>query len=388
MIDLPAIVRKVDAELVRLDRSIGFLRLVTPTNTEQAWSDFERSTFAREPRFVVPPLDIEPAQVIETLEAIPVSAVEHPSLRRVFEEHRDQSHRKLRMLEARHTPGFLEGSIEVFGGADSSLLRTAEDVLERVPPRSDTLPDDLVTADAFAKIAEQELAYYRAHCPEFRSGVDIDPNGSGLLVSHGRLRIGAAARIPRRRCEALLAHEIGTHILTYVNGSVQPIQLLSSGLAGYDELQEGLASFAEFLVGGLEAERVRQLAARVVAVHQMIDGAGFVDIFRTLHEVLAFPPQAAFLISMRVLRGGGLTKDAVYLRGLSELLGYLREGGDFEVLLLGKYGLAHLPSVHQLREEGVLRGAVVRPRHLADDTRLARLAHARSGASVVDLVPS
>ncbi len=388
MIELSATVRQVDAELVQLDRSVEFLRLVTPTNAEQAWEDFERSNFARKPRFVVPSLDIEPAQVIETLEAIPVSDVEQADLRRIFGEHRDHLHRKLRMLEARHTPGFLAGSVEVFGGANPSLLRTAEDVLERVPPRSDPLSDDLVTVDAFAEIAKQELAYYQAHCPEFRSGVDIDPNGSGLLVSHGRLRIGAAARIPRRRCEALLAHEIGTHVLSHANGSAQPIQLLSSGLAGYDELQEGLASFAEFLVGGLEADRVRQLAARVVAVHQMIDGAGFIDIFRTLHETLAFPAHVAFLISMRVLRGGGLTKDAVYLRGLSELLGYLREGGDFEVLLLGKFALAHLPLIHQLIDEAVLRAAVVRPRHLADDGCIARLANARSGASVVDLVPS
>ena len=71
------------------------------------------------------------------------------------------------------------------------------------------------------------------------------------------------------RVHALLQHEIGTHIVTHVNGSHSRCSLLGAGLAGYDETQEGLAVFAEYLVGGLTARRLRQLAARVVAVHQM-----------------------------------------------------------------------------------------------------------------------
>ncbi|MEZ7978801.1 MAG: DUF1704 domain-containing protein [Myxococcota bacterium] len=388
MSDVPAAVREVDAALVRVDRSTEFLRLVTPINTEQAWEDFDRSNFEREPRFVLPPLDVAPREALAALEAIPVAGVAHAGLQRIFGDHREQLHRKLRMLESRNTPAFVVGSLEVFGGADPELLRVAERVLERVAPPSTQVSDEFVTANAFARIARQELAHYRALYPEFPSGVEIDPNGSGLVVSHGRLRVGAGARISRSRVEALLAHEIGTHVVTYVNGKLQPIQLLSSGLAGYEELQEGLASFAEYLVGGLKADRMRELAARTVAVHLMIEGAGFVDIFRRLHTTLAFPPRKAFLISMRVLRGGGLTKDAIYLRGLSKLLSYLREEGDFEGLLLGKYALDQQPFIRQLREEGLLRGAVVLPRHLAADGSLARLARARFGISMPDLVTS
>ena len=388
MSDVPAAVREVDAALVRVDRSTEFLRLVTPINTEQAWEDFDRSNFEREPRFVLPPLDAAPREALAALEAIPVAGVAHAALQRIFGDHREQLHRKLRMLESRNTPAFVAGSLEVFGGADPGLLREAESVLERVASPSTQASGEIVTVDAFARIAREELAHYEALYPEFSSGVEIDPNSSGLVVSSGRLRVGAGARISRSRVEALLAHEIGTHVVTYVNGKSQPIQLLSSGLAGYEELQEGLASLAEYLVGGLKADRMRQLAARVVAVHLMIEGAGFIDIFRRLHATLAFPPREAFLISMRVLRGGGLTKDAIYLRGLSRLLSYLREEGDFEELMLGKYALGQQPSIRQLREEGVLHGSVVLPRHLAADGSLARLARARIGISMPDLVAS
>ena len=92
---------------------------------------------------------------------------------------------------------------------------------------------------------------------------------------------------PRRRwpsvaIEALLHHEVGTHVVTHVNGAHQPLHILASGLAGHDETQEGLAVLAEHLVGGLTAGRLRQLAARVVAVHQMVERASFEDVHAEL----------------------------------------------------------------------------------------------------------
>ncbi len=73
---------------------------------------------------------------------------------------------------------------------------------------------------------------------------------------------------------------------------------------------------AEYLVGGLSRPRLRLLAARVLATRHMIDGATFVDTFRELDGLYGFDRRTAFTIAMRIYRGGGLTKDAVYLRGL------------------------------------------------------------------------
>ncbi len=87
---------------------------------------------------------------------------------------------------------------------------------------------------------------------------------AGLMVSGDQLLIGGRTRIPRRRVEALLQHEIGTHLITRYNGHHQPFRQLEVGLAGYDGFQEGLAVLAEYLVGGLSRFRMRVLAARVV----------------------------------------------------------------------------------------------------------------------------
>ena len=165
------------------------------------------------------------------------------------------------------------------------------------------------------------------------------------MVSNGNLLIAPTAVVPSHRVHALLQHEIGTHIVTHVNGSCQPLRLLGAGLAGYDETQEGLAVLAEHLAGGLTARRLRQLAARVVAVHQMCAGEIVPDRASQPRRQRRVAAREAFTITMRVFRSGGLTKDAVYLRGLRDVVAYVGAGGDLDVLWLGKMALSDVPHI-------------------------------------------
>ncbi len=70
---------------------------------------------------------------------------------------------------------------------------------------------------------------------------------------------------------------------------------------------------------------------------------------------------------MRVYRGGGFTKDAVYLKGLLSLLNYIRDGNDIEPLLIGKIRQDYLPIVEELVHRKVLRPIPIKPRFLEDD---------------------
>ena len=153
----------------------------------------------------------------------------------------------------------------------------------------------------------------------------------------------------------MVQHEVGTHVLTFINGRAQPFRLLCAGLAGYDELQEGLAVLSEYLVGGLSAARLRLLAARVIAVKCMTDGADFIETFNTLCNDHGFTRRTAFGITARVHRSGGLTKDATYLRGLVSVLRYLRGGGGIEPLLVGKIGMDDLSVMEELLRRKILR---------------------------------
>ena len=131
-----------------------------------------------------------------------------------------------------------------------------------------------------------------------------------------------------------------------------------------------------------------QIAGLVTAcaIEQMLQGANFQEVFHELHREHFFERRIAFTIAMRVFRGGGLTKDLIYLRGLDELLTYLGRGGDIEPLLIGKLGPDHIGMVKELQWRKVLREAPLRPRYLEDPGALARLEEVREGRSVLDLI--
>jgi hypothetical protein len=131
---------------------------------------------------------------------------------------------------------------------------------------------------------------------------------------------------------------------------------------------------------------MRQLAARVVAAKHLVDGASFIETFRLLDRHYDFSQRSAYTITMRVYRGGGLTKDAVYLRGLQTILRYLSSGGDIEPLFVGKMASEHIPIINELQFRKVLQHAPLRPRYMSDERALKRLEYVRQGLTVVDLL--
>jgi len=234
---------------------------------------------------------------------------------------------------------------------------------------------------------KRKIDSYRKKYDGFTATVTVRKDiYSGLLVSKGHLLVGKSTKIPASRVTALLQHEVGTHLVTYYNGQAQPFRQLYCGLAGYDELQEGLAVLSEYLAGGLDPPRIRTLAARVIAAESLLDGASFVDTYRLLSSEYAFPQRQAYTITMRVYRGGGLTKDLVYLQGLVTILKYMQNGGDIEPLIVGKLGADHVPIVQELIHRRVLHSPPLRPHYFEWPGMADALARLRNGISVSQLV--
>lgn len=373
----------IDARLGEIEREVDVLLNTTPVNVAEAWADFERSDFTTVPILRLRPLDFEPDLVLRELYDLRVEDVTDPALHTLFRAKRDEIARQVVTLADRDTSRFLYGSLQLYGGVSPSLVSTALQLLESIPP----LPPSgqSVTAGAFEAAAREELERYRSRYPDFPIALEVREDVSELMVSFGRLLIPETAAIRTDRVEALLHHEVGTHVVTYQNGARQPLTLLTTGLPGYDETQEGLAVLAEYLVGGLDPRRLRVLAGRVVAIDEMLGGAGFLDIFETLRSDHGVATRTAWSIAIRVVVGGGNVKDAIYLRGITHLLEALAEGIDLDVLLVGKLALDHVPLIQDLLDRGVLRPPWVRPRWLDVPGAQQRLERLRAGASVTDL---
>jgi uncharacterized protein (TIGR02421 family) len=372
----------IDRELADIALGYRFLLDVTPVDLIGVRRRFVDD--GEPPEFSYRPLEDDVAVVADRLAKVATQTVEDATLSHLVQAKQREVALQLEMLRCRGSTDFLPLSMELYGAVSPSLLAAAEQLLDEieVPPQDGQQALDAVT---FARRVEAELDHYRAVFPEIEVRVDVRDDGTGVLFTNGDLLIASTARVPISRVDALLQHEVGTHVVTYVNGMRQPLRLLAAGLAGYDETQEGLAVLAEHLVGGLTAGRLRQLAARVVAVHQMVEGASFAEVHRALlHAGVQQGP--AFSIAVRVFRAGGLTKDAVYLRGLIDIMTHLRTGHDLEVFWLGKMALADAPLVEELRTRQVLLQPTLRPRYLADPAARSRLRQAATTTSLGDLI--
>lgn len=386
-------VGEVDERLTELAGRLDFLPAITPVNTEEAWAGFSEEGFRREPVFHYRPLAVDPDVYRRALYDLPIEKVEDPTLAALLRAKRRELDDRVSMLEERGTRRFLHTSLQVYGGAEDELLNLARRMLEHLralpPAGADPTEDGVLdgdTAGLFADLARAEIAWYRRHYAGCTAEVLLRDDVPGVMVVGGNVIVGTPANIDRGRLHALVQHEVGTHVVTYFNGAAQPLRLLAAGLPGHEETQEGLAVFAEHLVGGLTRSRLTMLAARVLAVDALCSGASFRETHVTLRTEAGMSARTAFGVAMRVFRSGGLTKDALYLRGLVAMLRHVAEGAPLEPLLVGKLALADAKVVEELQWRGVLSPVPLRPRWLDEPGSAARLEDVRRGLTVLDLV--
>lgn len=377
----------VDEALARISRSFDFLLGISPINTVEAFERFQAGKFQSQPEFRYRPLTVSPELAKRDLYAIDLGEVEDPVLESLFREKQRELDQQLMMLQRRNTPAFRHVSMLQYGGVETALLEQARAILEHVDGDAAGAGDERIGCHEIQAAAETVVARYRHKVRTFKARVclreDIAP---GLMVSGESLLISTATCMSRARLDALLQHEIGVHLLTCINGNQQGLGIFGSGLAGYEGIQEGLGVFAEFAVDGLTPARLRLLAARVLVVDAMLGGAGFIDCHRLLHARHGFGARSAFNIVARIFRSGGLTKDAIYLRGLNQVFDFIAAGHDLEPFWFGKIAEHHVPVVHELQARGILRLPVAMPEFLSRPSARRNIERIRGGAPFIDLV--
>lgn len=364
----------IDRELSEVSGLLPLLRYVTPTNAIEA-----RLAFADggDPVFDYLPVP-DLGDTARRLSAVEPDRATDPTVRAMARALKRELEVRLDLLSVRGTSRFFLGSVELFGHVEAPLLQLALDLLRG---GTGDAPKETISAKEFAALARVELGRYRDDFPELSSEVLVKDRIAGVMVENGNLYIGSDVRIAVEHVTQLLHHEVGVHVLTYVNGCAQPLHMLAVGLAGHDENQEALGVMSEHLSGGLPRSRLHTLAARVVAAQMRSDDATFRETYERLTES-GSSRASAFTTTMRAYRSGGMTKDAVYLRGLVRLCEHLAGGGTLERLFIGKVALEDEPLVSELRERDVLSDPPLRPRFLDIPIARRRLAEIRAGHDV------
>ncbi len=378
----------VDRALCGVALEVDFLLAVTPVNVPQEWKRFHASGYRTEPAFRYRETSPEIPNLRRRLQDTDPAGITDPELARLMDDKKKELCIQLDCLEYRNTPAFLKASIDLYGGVEPDLSAMAVLILQGAAEAQATATESAerrLGSRAFARRAHIEMQRYRVIHPAMGSKVQIVDEIPGIMAFEGDLLVGRGVMLPSSRVEALIQHEVGTHVVTYCNGGAQTLRMLQVGLPGYEETQEALAVFSEYVVGGLTQARLAQLAARVVAVEGLLDGGSFVEVFNVLKRKHGVPPRAAYQVVSRVFRSGGLTKDAIYLRGIAGLLDYLAKGGDLEPLFIGKLPVSCVPLMPHLQSLGLIHTPPLRPRWADEGAAQPRIAAARRGMSVTEL---
>lgn len=378
---------EIDKKLMEIETSYQFLWLVSPSNIHNIKSTFFESNYENLLDYHYRLLPIDPDLLKRELYNLKIEEIDDPAMSYIFREKREELDQQITMLSERGTRNFFYSSIRLYKGVERVLREEAEQLLRDVDEVHTENPDDeLIDALGFSSMARKEFDYFREQDENFKSRVHIRKDVNIMMVSQGELYLPEDYKMRKKESRALIQHEVGTHVLTYHNGSQQPLQQLKIGLADYDPLQEGLAVMSEYLVDGLTANRLRTLAGRVVAGSALMDGGDFREIFRLLMKEYGFSDARAFNITSRIMQGGGFLKDIIYLQGLVQLRFYLQEGGELEPLLAGKFGIKHTKIIKELTDRGVLKKGVLRPSYLMTKDTKEKLNLIREGLPLSQMI--
>ena len=363
--ELTPMMNEIDDALAQESKKFDFLLMVTPLNAHEAWLQFKKDKYWKTPKFLYRPMHVDPDLVKRRLYNLRIEDIYDPTMAYIFRDKRTELDSMITMLADRGKEDFLHGSLQVFGNVSEKLYNSALALLMMTEPETtSTKNEEWIGPSEFAKMAKEEVKFLQQQNQEFNCPIRIREDISGVMVNRGALNISKEYKLTKSRAKALIQHEIGTHVVTYFNGRMQPLNLFSLGVPGYEELQEGLAVLSEYIVDGLNNDRLRIIAARVIAVQHMLLGNSFTDTFALLVDQFGFKHETSFQIVMRVYRGGGLTKDMLYLKGIMELIEYLKENNNVHLLMMGKIRKDYLPIIKDLLQKEILIPPAITPRFM------------------------
>ncbi|MCB9894140.1 MAG: DUF1704 domain-containing protein [Planctomycetes bacterium] len=346
---------EADRHISMASSNLRVLKYINPANsTEIARAYVTREkTPKNNPKYRYRELTFDPEATKVELLNLPIVDSE---LGRIFRGKRDEVFNTICMLESRDTPEFLDRSRLLFGTADKKTLGKAEEWLKLEPEPIE--PNQVEAREAKQKL-DAIVRKQRFLCSvRVRKYLSSDAAAGEASVA---LRKGAT--YGPTDIASLGVHEVQTHVLRTRNGEMQPFRSLffhgfprvDASASGYLATEEGLATFNEELAGVLSNRRRRLLAGRVKAVYLMDkEELSFGEIFHTLVQQHKFTKEEAYTICERVFRGGGYTKDHIYFFGYEQVKALWQTNPeDFEILYMGKLGVAHIPIVRRLYKNGL-----------------------------------
>lgn len=342
----------IDGNLDRLVKKIELLNYVNPLNIEKEKHRFFASKYTEDPSFKYPKLKFNPYKLHRLFFTQRLERIKDDNIKKLYQEIIYYYSNMIQCIETIGEPRkFHYNSLRVYGTPNEKDVQNARFILH--------FTDEPLSSD-MEKIysAKEAKSYFEDFGKQYDFPVNIKivtHLSAEAMVSNSlqALLIKKNTKFSKNQLLTLANHEIGVHLVTTFNGVKQPLQIFSNGFPNNVETQEGLAVFSEYMSGALTLERLKELAYRVLASDSLIKGYSFADTFDMIHNQYKLNREEAFTITLRAQRGGGFTKDRLYLSGLRKIYKrYLKED-SMDTMLTGKVTLAFEDNIKYLQHLGL-----------------------------------
>ena len=342
----------IDSNLNRLVKKIELLNYINPLNIESEKKQFYASKFQYEPQFKYPKIKFNGYKLHRLFFSQRLERIENESIRQLYEDIIYEYSGLIECIETiNHGRKFYYNSLKSFGTPTERDLDNAKFILrfDDNDFHEEMLPMYSVE-EAKAFFEEYSKRYDFKYNLKFSTNISaaamVQNNSQTLLLRKNH-------KFSLNQLKVLTNHEIGVHMVTTFNAINQPLKIFSNGFPNNVETQEGLAVYSEYMSGCLTINRLKELAYRVIAVDTLNKGYSFSDTFDMLYNQYKLNRDKAFTITLRVHRGGGFTKDHLYLSGINKVYKYAKKGGDLDILLTGKVSLEYKNTISQLQKMGL-----------------------------------
>lgn len=341
---------KIDNQLFNIAKDFEIISLINPVNIDQARKKFFKNRYQVNPEFIYKQLPINPFEFKRQLYTIPVEKISDISLRILYQDVIDSYADKIDIIASIGTDRFLYNSLRYFGEPEKTDIKNAEYILHSSLSVDEKEELDLNSNDVYHYF-KYEIDKYGFQCKLEISKKIIS---KVLNLNHKKtLYIRKDSFFSEKSLKALAEHEIGVHMLTTINSRLQPLKIFRLGTPLNTHAQEGLAILSEYLSGNISINRLQVLALRVKTIEKMLSGFDFKQTFSYLMDTGLLNETQAFFMTARIFRGGGFTKDHLYLKGFKDILKYYNQNNQIMSLLIGKTSLKYKDVIEEMIERKI-----------------------------------
>ncbi len=352
-----------DNEVYRVSKKINLSSLLRPDNYFVALDEFIKNPHGYNPVFQYHFPNNERIQSLkDSLQDFTRKAHEFKSsgfiIAELYIEKIQEIENKLFLVEAYKNENFEKISYfnsVLFWKTDEALLGISKEKVFEMKGKEkydEAILWRVLTLDHIVSLIH---AYFEKHKIK-KIPITIESgNLSRMSVSYGKevkLHISKNAVIREKEIDAILSHEIGTHLRRYIAGGEQWLKLFQFGTGYYLSDEEGFAIYRSFsyLPDGYE-KNAMFIKYYLLAVSDTLSFSETIEFLRVLYPEKSL--ESLFSDAVRVKRGithsgtrwiQGTTyqKDKIYLDWYTRVKQWIENGGDSSLLFYGKIKIQDL----------------------------------------------